>query len=284
MDEFDLEKINNSFVAFGIKIEEPWATILQLIAIIVIGMIAIKIILTIARHLMERDKRVDDMLTTFFLHVIRVACIILLIAICLDKLGISKGTIAAVLGAAGAALALALKDSLSNVAGGIMIILTQPFKKGDLINVGEYRGRVQEIDLFLTTLRTLNYQTITVPNGIINTSILVNETKEPIRRVDLEFGISYESDVGKAMEVMRKVCDASDLILTEPDIWMGVNRFEDSAVVLDLLAWCDTEKYYDARYYLTEHVKPAFEEAGISIPYPHMDVKITRDDRSRPER
>ena len=93
---------------------------------------------------------------------------------CLDRLGVSTGTIVAVLGAAGAAIALALKDSLANVAGGLMIIITHPFKQGDLINVGEYRGRVQSIDLFLTTLRTLNYEIITVPNGLINTSVLVN--------------------------------------------------------------------------------------------------------------
>ena len=164
MDDLMAAKsLNNEFELFGLQIIEPWATLIRLALIIIIGLIVITILLAVIRRLLKKIDSLDEMLHSFIINAVRVICIIVLIAICLDTLGVNIGTIVAVLGAAGAAIALALKDSLSNVAGGLMIIITQPFKQGDLINIGEYRGRVQKIGLFLTTLRTLNYQTITIP-------------------------------------------------------------------------------------------------------------------------
>lgn len=272
MDSVDLEKVNNAFSVFGFTIEEPWATLIHLALIIIIGAIAIKIILTVLRHFLKKDNHLDDMLNTFVVNVVRTACIIILIAICLDTVGVSIGTIVAVLGAAGAAIALALKDSLSNIAGGIMIIINQPFGKGDLIRMGEYRGRVQEIDLFLTTLRTLNYEIISIPNGLINTSVLVNESREETRRVDLKFSISYSSDVALAKEIMQRTCDECDMILDEPKPIIGVSNNDDSAVVLDLMAYCRTEDFFNTGYYLQENVKLAFDQAGIEIPFPQVVV------------
>ena len=250
-----------------------WAILIYMAATLVAGFLLLWIIIAITKHILKKSK-LDGMITSFLVTTIKVAGIIVIIAICLDKLGVSTGTIVTVLGAAGAAIALALKDSLANIAGGIMIVVNQPFKQGDLINIGEYRGRVQKIDLFLTTLRTLNYRTITVPNGIMNTSILVNESREERRRVDLEFGISYESDVEKAKELMRKVCEAGPLILQEPAPAIGVKSNDDSAVVLDLMAWCNTEDFFNAGYYLNEEVRKAFDENGISIPFPQVDVHM----------
>lgn len=267
-------KIDNTFVAFGHTINEPMATLTVLAAVIVFGLIAMRIIVAIVRHILRKTNHLDDMLEKFFVNLIRVACIIIIIAICLDWLGVSTGTIVAVLGGAAAAIALALKDSLANVAGGLMIIINQPFKKGDLINVGEYRGRVQSIDLFLTTLRTLNYNVITVPNGIINTSVLVNESREERRRVDLEFAIGYDSDIAKAKDVLRSVCEAGELIMDDPAPSIGVKRNDDNAVVLDLLAWCATDDYFKAEYYLKEEVKKAFDANGITIPFPQVDVHM----------
>ena len=273
----NLMDVNNEFTAFGFHFADPWATLIRLALIIIIGMIFIRILLAVIRHVLKKVDSLDEMLNSFVINAVRTICIIILIAICLDTLGVNIGTIVAVLGAAGAAIALALKDSLANIAGGLMIIITQPFKKGDLINIGEYRGRVQEIDLFLTTLRTLNYQTITIPNGLVNTSILVNESREEIRRVDLTFGISYDSDVARAKEVLREVCRGTDLVLDDREPSIGVNRHDDSAVVLELLAWCRTEDYFKTQYYLLEQVKLAFDEAGIRIPYPHIVVQKDGD-------
>ena len=280
MDDLMAAKsLNNEFELFGLQIIEPWATLIRLALIIIIGLIVITILLAVIRRLLKKIDSLDEMLHSFIINAVRVICIIVLIAICLDTLGVNIGTIVAVLGAAGAAIALALKDSLSNVAGGLMIIITQPFKQGDLINIGEYRGRVQKIGLFLTTLRTLNYQTITIPNGLVNTSILVNESREETRRVDLTFSISYDSDVTRAKEVLREVCRKTDLVLKTPEPSIGVRSNDDSAIVLDLMAWCRTEDYFKTEYYLLEEVKKAFDAAGITIPYPHMVVQIEKADQ-----
>ena len=270
----DIVKLDNEFVLFGLHITEPWATLIHLALIIIIGMMITTILVKVLRQLLKKSERLDEVLNTFIINGVKVICIIILLAMCLDTLGVNTSTIVTVLGAVGAAIALALKDSLSNVAGGLMIILTQPFSKGDLIRIGEYRGRVQEIDLFLTTLRTLNYQVITIPNGLVNTSILVNESREKVRRVDLTFSISYDSDVARAKEIMREVCRNTDLVLDdrEPDI--GVRTNADSAIVLDLMAWCRTEDYFDTQYYLLEHVKMALDEAGIQTPYTHLVVQM----------
>lgn len=270
----DINKVNNSFVLFGHEFSGPLATVISIGMIILGGIIALGIILFITKHILKKSRHIDDMLNTFFVNLVKVAGIIIIVAICLDRLGVGIGTIVTVLGAAGAAIALALKDSLANVAGGLMIIITQPFKKGDLIKVGEFRGRVQEIDLFLTTLRTLNYQIITVPNGLINTSILVNESREERRRVDLEFGISYNSDIEKAKDLIRSVCKAGPLVLHEPEPSIGVARHDDSAVVIEALVWCRTEDYFATEYYMKEAVKKAFDEGGIDIPFPQMDLHI----------
>lgn len=279
----DMMNVNNEFTMFGVHFADPWATLIRLALIIVIGMIVIQILLAVIRRILKKIDSLDEMLNSFVINAVRIICIIMLIAICLDTLGVNVGTIVAVLGAAGAAIALALKDSLANIAGGLMIIITRPFKKGDLINLGEYRGRVQEIDLFLTTLRTLNYQVITIPNGLVNTSILVNESREEIRRVDLTFGISYDSDVVRAKEILREVCRKSDLVLDDREPSIGVRSNDDSAIVLELLAWCRTEDYFKTQYYLLEQVKLAFDAGGIHIPYPHMVVQMNQAEKARQE-
>lgn len=259
-----------------LNIPEPWATVIHLALIIVIGMITITIIIAVLRRILKKIDSLDEMLNAFIINAVKVICVILLVAIFLDALGVNIGTIVAVLGAAGAAIALALKDSLANIAGGLMILITQPFKKGDLINIGEHRGRVQSIDLFLTTLRTLNYQIITIPNGLVNTSIIMNESREEFRRVDLTFNISYDSDVVKAKEIMREVCRKGTVIVDDREPVIGVRSNGDSAVELDLMAWCRTEHYFDAQYYLQEEVKRAFDEGGIIIPYPHVVVQTEK--------
>ena len=202
------------------------------------------------------------------------AAAIVLITMCLGVLGIQVHTIVAVIGAAGAAIALALKDSLANIAGGVMIILTKPFSKDDLIDIGDVSGKVHHIDLFLTTLKTYDNKTITIPNGIVNTSVLVNHSQEEKRRVDCTFGIGYDDDIEHAKEIMRKVCDDNPLILTDPQPLIGVANHGESSVDMDLKAWCLTEHYWDVKYYLEEHIKVAFDENGIQIPFPQMDVHI----------
>lgn len=249
---------------------------LNLIITIVIGLIVIKLILSFTRRALKRSS-LDVVLYTFIINAIKAVSAIILVTMCLGILGVQMSTIVAVLGAAGAAIALALKDSLANIAGGVMIIVTKPFSRDDYIDIGTVSGKVKDIDLFLTTLRTYDNKTITVPNGLVNTSILVNHSKEEIRRVDCKFGISYESDVTLAKQLMREICESSDLIMNEPKATIGVSRYDDSSVIMDMFAWCMTEDYWTVKYFLEEEVRKVFDENGIEIPYPHMDVNLKQE-------
>ena len=249
---------------------------LNLLITILIGLIVIKLILSFARRALKRSS-LDGVLYTFIINAIKAVSAIILVTMCLGILGVQMSTIVAVLGAAGAAIALALKDSLANIAGGVMIIVTKPFSRDDYIDIGTVSGKVKDIDLFLTTLRTYDNKTITVPNGLVNTSILVNHSKEDIRRVDCKFGISYESDITLAKQLLREICESSDMILNEPKATIGVSRHDDSSVIMDMFAWCRTEDYWTVKYFLEEEVKRVFDENGIEIPYPHMDVKLKQE-------
>lgn len=250
-------------------------TAIELVALIVLGIIAIKIIVYLTRRAMMKST-LDASLYKFVLNGVKVVLYITLVTMGLSILGVSPTTIVTVVGAAGAAIALALKDSLANIAGGMMIMITKPFSKEDYIDVGDVSGKVEHIDLFLTTLRTYDYKTITIPNGLINTSILVNHSKEDIRRVDCVFGIGYDNNIGEAKTILENVCEVNEDIMKEPGPVIGVANHGDNAVMLDLKVWCRTEKYWDIKYFLEENVKIAFDEHGIDIPYPQMDVHIVK--------
>ena len=247
----------------------------KLLLTVLIGLLVIKIIMKVTKRALDKSEA-DPSVYAFVKNMVKVVCIVVIVTMCLGILGIPMSTVIAVLGAAGAAIALALKDSLANVAGGLMIIITKPFSKDDLIDVGEVSGKVEKIDLFLTTLKTYDNKIITIPNGLINTSILINHSKESRRRVDCTFGIGYNNDISKAKEILAVVCEACPDIIREPEPIIGVANHGDSSVMLDLKAWCDTEKYWDVKYFLEENVKLAFDEHNIEIPYPQMDVHIKK--------
>lgn len=257
------------------KMAELMSAGLRLVLTVIIGLIIIRIIVKITKKWLDRSGA-DPSVYAFVKNAVKIICIIVLVSMCLSILGIPMSTVVAVLGAAGAAIALALRDSLANIAGGLMIIITRPFSKDDLIDVGEVSGKVENIDLLLTTLKTYDNKTITIPNGLINTSILVNHSKESKRRVDCTFGIGYGNDIGRAKEILTEVCSACSAIIDDPAPIIGVANHGDSAVIMDVKAWCETEDYWDVKYFLEENVKNAFDEHGIDIPYPQLDVYIKK--------
>lgn len=251
------------------------ATLIQFAATLLLGLIFMKILLTITRKMLKRSK-LDNSLHKFVINSVKTILAIILITMCLSVLGVSPSTIIAVVGAAGAAIALALRDSLANIAGGVMIIITKPFSQNDFIDVGEVSGKVEQIDLFLTTLKTYDYKTITIPNGIINTSILVNHSLEDKRRVDCVFGIGYDNDIQKVKNILYGICETNQDILKEPEPLIGIAEHGQNAVMVDMKVWCKTGVYWDVKYFLEENVKLAFDEHGINIPYPQLDVHLCK--------
>jgi small conductance mechanosensitive channel len=245
----------------------------EVLLTVLIGWILIKIFLHIERKTLEKT-RLDGALHLFILRASKICLWLILIIAVAPKLGVSAASLVAVLGAGGAAIALALKDSLGNVAGGIIILMTKPFGRGDTIEVAGTCGVVDSIDLLTTQLHTFDNKAVTVPNGTITTSVVTNYSREEYRRVDCQFGIGYSADIGKAKEILREVARSSPLVMEAPAPLIGVAEHGDHAVLLDLKVWCQTADYFDVKYYLEEQVKLAFDQAGIDIPYHQVDIHM----------
>ena len=252
-------------------LEHGIATVVVLLA----GLLLIKFILGMTKKTLKKTS-LDGAIHTFIISAMRIVLYIILVVVLLGVLEVPTTPLITVLGAGGAAIALALKDSLGNNAGGLLILVNQPFRKGDEIDIDGTYGEVEQIDLFVTTLRTYDNKVITIPNGSINTSVIVNYSLRERRRVDCKFGISYDSDLALAKSVLLEVAASNPDIYKDPAPFAGVASHGESSVVLDLKVWCDTDKYYSVKYYLTEQVKLAFDEADISIPYPQMDVRVIK--------
>lgn len=245
------------------------------LGILIAGWLIIRIVLRVARKTLEKSS-LDPVLYRFILKIFRIVLWIVLILTLMERFGFKMNSLITVLAAAGAAIALALKDSLANVAGGIMILINKPFAQDDYIDIGGTSGKVQDIDLFVTHLHTYDNKVITIPNGLVNTSVLTNYTMKNRRRVDCCFGIGYEDDIQKAKDILAAIAESSPAIFKDPPPIIGVAGQNDNCVSIDLKVWCETDDYWDVKYFLEENVKLAFDEAGITIPFPQMDVHIRR--------
>ena len=245
------------------------------VVIVIVGVILIKIILTILKKALKKTT-LDESMHKFIVNVAKTMLWIILIVVLLGYMKVPTAPLVAALGAAGAAIALALKDSLGNIAGGILILANKPFKKGDEIDVAGINGQVESIDLFVTTIKTFDNKAVTVPNGTITTSVIVNYSKEEIRRVDFKIGIHYDSDIAHAKDVLLAVAENCPDVLLDPPPVVGVTNYEEGRINLALKVWCETAVYYDVKYYLAEQVKLAFDEANVTIPHPQMDVRVIK--------
>lgn len=248
---------------------------LRVALVLVIGLLAVKVLLVLTKKFLEKSP-LDAAVHRFLYNMVRIALVVILVVAVLSELDVPTAPLVTVLGACGAAIALALKDSLGNIAGGLLILANKPFRKGDLIDAAGIQGVVENIDLFVTTLKTLDNKVITVPNGTLNTSVITNYSREEMRRVDLRFGVSYDTDLTRAKNVLLACAAAHPDVREDPAPFAGVASHGDSAVFLDLRVWCDTEQVLTVQYDLQEQVKEAFDAAGIRIPFPQMDVHVDR--------
>lgn len=217
---------------------------------------------------------VDQILRTFLRNLSYSIGLIVVAVAALDALGVPTTSLLAVLGAAGLAIGLALKDSLSNIASGVMLIVLRPFHAGDFVQIAGLEGTVDQVRVFQTVLRTVDNRTVILPNSLITTAPIVNFTARGQRRIDLAVGIGYEQDIRRARGIMLGVAAAHDRVLPEPAPEMLVSGFNDSSVGLQLRAWVATPDYMATRSDLLEAVHEAFREAGITIPYPQHDVRV----------
>lgn len=276
--KMDLHQINwnGLFETAGELIVSYAPRLLLAILVLLIGLRIIKSITKLITKGCERSK--FDAALTFFIANLSgwVLKIILFIAVA-DMIGVKTTSFVAVIGAAGLAIGLALQGTLSNFAGGVLIMIFKPFKVGDLVESQGVLGTVKEIQIFNTILLTLENKTAIMPNGAVMNNHLINYTREGRIRVDLTVGVAYDADIKKAKEVLTNVMKNDDRVLSTPAPMVGVQELADSSVNLAVRPWCDPAVYWDVYFDTLENCKLALDNAGVTIPFPQVDVHMIKD-------
>lgn len=248
------------------------------IVIFVVGKWVARKVTDIAHKLMMKNSKIDDTLANFLDDIIYYILMVIVLLTALKQLGVDTTSFFAILGAAGLAIGLALKDSLGNFASGVMIIMFRPFHVGDVVNAGGVTGKVEEVSIFNTILITPDNQKMIVPNGVITGGTITNINAKPTRRVDLVVGIGYDDDIKKTKEVLTSIVNANEKVLKEEGITIAVSELADSSVNFIVRAWVNTPDYWAVKFDLTETIKTTFDEEGISIPYPQQDLHLYKND------
>ena len=250
----------------------PWGIRLGVaLAIFIVGRWIARWLTSVVRKLMTKSN-MDVMLINFLGNLVYTVLILVVVMATLDHLGIRTTSLLAVFGAAGLAIGLALKDSLSNFSSGVMIILFRPFKVGDFIEAGGASGVVEEVRMFATIMRTGDNRQIIVPNGQIYGGTITNYSAKPTRRIDLVFGIGYGDDIAKAKKIIDDIMQQDERILSDPAPGIALGELADSSVNFNVRPWVKNEDYWPVRADLLERIKLAFDANGISIPFPQQDV------------
>ena len=247
---------------------------------ILIGLIILGVGWKVIKKLMKifnsfsSRKEIDSTLHSFLGAFLELALKALLIICVLGYVGFEITGLAAVLASAGFALGLALQGSLSNFAGGVIILVMRPFQIGDYIESSSHSGTVEKIELFYTHLITPDNKAIMIPNGALSNSTIVNYSSKDTRRVDLVFGVGYEEDILHVKRVLSNIIDSCDLILKNPEPFINIFEHGDSSVNIAVRVWTKTSDYWNVYFYLIEQAKIKFDEENINIPYPQMDLHI----------
>ena len=250
---------------------------MDLLAAVLILIIGFKVVGAV-RRMAERSfarMELELSLRKFLLSLIQVGLYAVLIFMAAERIGIQSSSIIALLGSAGVTLGLALQGSLSNFAGGVLILLMRPFKVGDYI-VSQYgEGTVAVIGLVYTTLNTTDNKTVVIPNGSLSNSPITNATAEKFRRLDLTVGIGYQADLKKAKDILLDIYTSHPKVLKDHPIQVFVDQLADSAVIIGGRGWTATDDYWPTRWDITEEIKLRLDEAGIEIPFNQMDVHVS---------
>ncbi len=254
------------------KYVEPWSIkILISLTIFIIGQLIAKIISRVLGKVLSHTK-LDTILVDFIQSLVQALLLVFVIVAALDQLGVNTNSVIAVLGAAGLAIGLALQGSLQNFAAGFMLLIFRPFKAGDFVEAAGAAGIIEKVGIFSTTMHTGDNKQVIIPNGTIYSSNIINYSARGTRRIDMVFSIGYSDDIRKARDVMAAIIKADERVLAEPEPLIAVGELGASSVNFFVRPWVKTDDYWDVKFALTEKIKIAFDENGISIPFPQMDI------------
>lgn len=253
--------------------------LLQIIAAVIVwkvGKMLVKWLMKLCTKALDRGG-FDTGVVKFIVSVVKYASYAVIFLIILDILGFQTASLIAVFGSAALAVSMSLQGSLSNFAGGILIMIFRPFKVGDYIISGSCEGTVASIDMLYTKLKTADNKVIMMPNGTLSNSNIVNVGAEGVRRLDLQIGISYGSDVTKAKQLLRDIITEYPSVDKNREISVILKSLDASCVTIETRAWVSQDAYWDTKFILLEKFKQVFDQNGIEIPYNQLDVRIRQD-------
>ena len=274
----DIQKLKPSVMMETLKKFYPFflALVYDIVIVIITFFIASQVIRLLSKMLDKFLKKIniDIAVRIFLLSTMKVALYALVVLGLAERIGISSASIVAILGSAGVAIGLAWQGSLSNFAGGMIILFSHPFRRGDYIITPKAEGIVDTIGIIYTVLLTPDNKRISIPNGALANDVITNVTANDIRRIDIKVGVSYNTDIRKAKKLIKEAFDENGLILKDKDIVSYVDDLASSAVMLGGMAWCNTGDYLTAKWAIVEEIKIKFDKNGIEIPYDQLEVHI----------
>ena len=267
---------------FGGHIPGVAAFLVKIIVCIVIYIIGKNVIGWVektVRSMLLRTK-MQTGAATFIVSMVKIFLYLILIFGLAMQFGVKESSVAALVASCGVAIGLALQGGLSNLAGGFLILLFQPFEVGDYILAQGEEGTVQKIEILYTTLHTIDNRKVIIPNGNLANNVIVNATGADRRKLDITVGISYEDDISKAKQVLLQIIERSEYVIREQEAQVFVSELGDSSVVMGLRCWVRTEQYLPALWQMNEQIKNEFDRAGLHIPFPQMDVHVRAEKKS----
>ncbi|WP_372737719.1 mechanosensitive ion channel family protein [Neptunomonas sp.] len=258
----------------------PWGiNILTAVAVFIAGRVVVGLVMRLVKKLLQKSK-MDNMLINFISSILSSLLLLFVIVASLDQLGVNTSSLIAIVGAAGLAIGLSLQDSLKNFAAGVLLVVFRPFKEGHFIEAAGVSGVVESISIFSTVMRTGDNREVIVPNGPIYSGVITNYSKRDTRRVDMVFGIGYDADLLQAKKLLAEILSEDERILPEPASVIAVAALADSSVNFNVRPWVKTSDYWAVLWDTNEKVKLRFDAAGISIPFPQMDVHLHKQDQN----
>lgn len=255
-----------------------WAcnTGIKVVIALIVWIVSFKLINFFFKRLSKKlaRKNADPTLSKVLVNLARIALKILVIVCLIGYVGIQTASVSAVILAIGTGISLALQGTLSNFAGGVIIIIMRPFKLGDFITSNGESGTVEDIKLFYTYITTPDNRVVMIPNGSLANNVIVNASAKDTRRVDVEMSISYSADLELAKALAKNVCVKNEKIFATPAPFAEVINYDDSSVVVVIRCWCNRQDYWNTKFYMLREIKKTFDENGIEIPFNQLDINV----------
>ncbi|MES0262008.1 small-conductance mechanosensitive channel MscS [Citrobacter portucalensis] len=256
--------------------------IVAAIAIVIIGMIVARIVSNTVNRLMVARK-IDATVADFLSALVRYGIIAFTLIAALGRVGVQTASVIAVLGAAGLAVGLALQGSLSNLAAGVLLVMFRPFRAGEYVDLGGVAGTVLNVQIFSTTMRTVDGKIVVIPNGKIIAGNIINFSREPVRRNEFIIGVAYDSDIDQVKKILTDIIQSDERILKDREMTVRLNELGASSINFVVRVWSNSSDLQSVYWDVLERIKREFDTNGISFPYPQMDVNFKRVKESAAE-